>query len=167
MQDAMRLGECFVLKSVLVRFTRALERLIDSLEDRAFEARRETEPGLEAAGRFRHFFDEAIHEFWAMVGCADPEPGSLKLAVYDGTLAFSEKLIAILSGCSRSFMLGLNSGGVTTVDWTFKLHEAAGLAEQLARELRSRLDSLKSLHSEKSELYLTIGVVTQRLKEVL
>jgi hypothetical protein len=168
MQDAMRLGECLVLKSVLARFTRALEILIDSLEDRAFEARRETEPGLEAAGRFRRFFDEAVHEFWAMVGCPYPsESGSLKKAVYDRTFAFSENLIEILPGCGRSFLMGIGSGGAITVDWKSKLQDAAASAEGLACELRIHLDSLKSLLSEKSVLYLNIEAVTQRLKKVL
>lgn len=160
-------GECFVLKMRLLQFRRALDSLIDELQDRAVEARAEKDPSEVASEYFRDRFDDAIHRFWCIVGLPENPPAlSATRIVYDLSDNFSLHLMDLLPRQGRCKLNAAATSPITYV-WRDQLDKAAAAADTLALELRGQAAVLRAELLEKELLAKSMGDAVQRLRKVL
>lgn len=166
LQDVRQLGECLSLRLMLSQYTGALHRLIDDLEDRAFEARNETHPDSLAAQNFRNLFSDAIRRFWSVVSPpAQNDDASLRRAAYDSSDRFLEALFELLPSIGRS-MIAAASTPPTNYNWADRLTQSADAADQMARELREQLGELSSELDSKHQLLEQVNDALSRLSRI-
>lgn len=151
MQDARNAVECFYLKVFLQIQVAALEYLIEDLVIRACECRREKDFAFAKARRHRQAFDEAIQRYRRMIWPI--ATSGLEISVTEQVeKSIRSVVVLVRNECPNVDPADSADAPLPSADWKARLNKCAGLADNLARDLRHSLDIASDLLSQKAEI---------------